>query len=138
MRQAIAAQMKRGHVDVFITVRRVGESNRQVQVDAALAVLVRLAAGRAAQQPAVRKHGRSVAQRGAGPKQDILVHIDLDAHGICVHITIRRFVCQLNVARMFTKRVFFAIVDRTNELHTGLCARADYSVLFRYMEVITV
>ncbi len=37
VRQAISAQMKRGHVDVFITVRRVGESNRQVQVDAALA-----------------------------------------------------------------------------------------------------
>lgn len=37
VRQSISAQMKRGHVDVFITVRRVGESNRQVQVDAALA-----------------------------------------------------------------------------------------------------
>ncbi|MBE5803405.1 MAG: YicC family protein [Clostridiales bacterium] len=37
VRQSISAQMKRGHVDVFITVRRVGDSNRQVQVDAALA-----------------------------------------------------------------------------------------------------
>ena len=37
VRQAISAQMKRGHVDVFITVRRVGESNRQVEVDASLA-----------------------------------------------------------------------------------------------------
>lgn len=37
VRQSISAQMKRGHVDVFITVRRVGESNRQVQVDEALA-----------------------------------------------------------------------------------------------------
>ena len=36
VRQSISAQMKRGHVDVFVTVRRVGESNRQVQVDAAL------------------------------------------------------------------------------------------------------
>ncbi|MBP3636972.1 MAG: YicC family protein [Clostridia bacterium] len=37
VRQAISTQMKRGHVDVFITVRRVGESNRQVEVDASLA-----------------------------------------------------------------------------------------------------
>lgn len=37
VRQAISAQMKRGHVDVFVTVRRVGESASQVQVDAPLA-----------------------------------------------------------------------------------------------------
>lgn len=37
IRQSIAAQMKRGHVDVFVTVRRVNTADRQVQVDEALA-----------------------------------------------------------------------------------------------------
>lgn len=49
VRQAIAAQMKRGHVDVFITVRRVGESASQVQVDAALAASYMQAAKQVAQ-----------------------------------------------------------------------------------------
>lgn len=49
VRQAISAQMKRGHVDVFVTVRRVGESASQVQVDAALAASYMQAAKAVAQ-----------------------------------------------------------------------------------------
>lgn len=49
VRQAISAQMKRGHVDVFVTVRRVGESASQVQVDAALAASYMQAARQVAQ-----------------------------------------------------------------------------------------
>lgn len=37
VRKGIAAGMKRGHVDAFVTVRSVGESSRAVEVDAALA-----------------------------------------------------------------------------------------------------
>jgi len=37
VRQVLSGGMKRGHVDVFVTVRRVGSSERQVEVDEPLA-----------------------------------------------------------------------------------------------------
>lgn len=49
VRQSISARMKRGHVDVFISVRRADASSRQVEVDTALAAAYAEAARRVAE-----------------------------------------------------------------------------------------
>ena len=49
VRKGIAAGMKRGHVDAFVTVRSVGESARAVEVDAALAASYAKAAAQVAE-----------------------------------------------------------------------------------------
>ena len=49
LRKGIAAGLKRGHVEVFLTVKRTGESARQVTVDEALAAAYDRAAERIAQ-----------------------------------------------------------------------------------------
>ena len=49
VRKALSARLRRGHVDVFVTVARTDASDRQVQVDEALAAAYRDAAERLAE-----------------------------------------------------------------------------------------
>ena len=100
LRKGIAAGLKRGHVEVFLTVKRTGESARQVAVDETLAVSYAEAAAKVALAVG-KRDDMTVSRLLTMPGVTELTESELDedaALALCARVT-EETVAQVNAMR---------------------------------------